>query len=428
MFKALGRQITETFFGRDYFLLWLGQSVSQMGDGAGFIAVMWWVQSTTGSALALGTLAMAKGLVATLLGPVAGVLIDRLDRKKIIVTTDVIRGVIYCILGYLAFTDSLTIGVLIVLSCIAAACAQFMFPAVAAVVPLLVPDKGLEKANALNNMSRQLVGVAGYSIGGILVALFGVPALLFLNGVSFLCSAASEMLILIPRIQGEGETLSLDLFVSDLREAVHYILGFKVLMKIIMVAMVLNFFFAPFFVLLPMFVDVHMGAGSDVYGYLLAASMAGGVVGTLVLSTTRLVQDNLWLVKWGIVLQSVFFLTLPFLPVQLWMSHVVMLFIGGCLNLVVNIYFQTILQRTTRQEYMGKVFSLVGTATGALQPAASGVAGAAASVFSLPAILTAGFSVSLLAGVQFARIPGIDDWISSTSSEEHVAAAATSTD
>lgn len=428
MFRDLGRRISKIFFSRDYFLLWLGQSVSQIGDGAGFIAVMWWVQSTTGSAMALGTLAMAKGLVATLLGPFAGVLIDRLDRKKIIVATDVVRGLVYCTLGYLAWTDSLTIGVLIVLSCIAAACAQFMFPAVAAVVPLLVPDKGLEKANALNTVTRQMVGVAGYSVGGILVALFGVPALLFLNGVSFLCSAASEMLIHIPPIQNEGEPLSVKLFVSDLREAVDYILGFKVLMRVIMVAMVLNFFVAPFFVLLPMFVDVHMGAGSDVYGYLLAASMAGGVVGTVLLSTTRLVQDNLWLVKWGIVLQAVLFLTLPFLPVQLWMSHVVMLFIAGCLNLVVNIYFQTLLQRATRQDHMGKVFSLVGTATGALQPAASGVAGAAASVFSLPAILTVGFSVSLLAGVQFARIPGIDDWISSSSRSEPVAPVVTSVD
>lgn len=414
MFKILGRRIAQNFFNRDYFLLWLGQSVSQMGDGAGFIAVMWWVQSTTGSALALGTLAMAKGLVATLLGPFAGVLIDRLDRKKIIVATDVIRGVVYCTLGYLAWTNSLTLGVLITLSCISAACAQFMFPAVAAVVPLLVPDKGLEKANALNNVTRQLVGVAGYSVGGVLVALFGVPALLFLNGVSFLCSAASEMFIRIPRIQGEGEGLSAAIFVSDLREAVNYILGYRVLMKVILVAMLLNFFFTPFFVLLPMFVDVHMGAGSDVYGYLLAASMAGGVVATVILSTTRLVQNNLWLVKWGIVLQSAFFLSLPFLPTRLWMSHVVMLFVGGGLNLVVNIYFQTLLQRTTRQKYMGKVFSLVGTATGALQPAASGLAGAAASVFSLPVILTVGFSVSMLAGVSFTRIPGIDQWISSS--------------
>ncbi len=399
------------FFNKDFFLLWLGQSVSRLGDGAGFIAVMWWVQSETGSAAALGTLAMVKGLAATLSGPFAGVLVDRMDRKMVIIGADLTRGVIYLVLGYTALMNTLTLPVLFVLSCAAMISGQFFHPAVNAAIPLLVSDDGLERANALNQMTNQIVRIGGYSAGGILVALFGVPVLLIGNGISYLLSALSEGFIVIPKMQKEMERFTVNLFTEDIKGALQYIRKNEVLVKIIGVAMVMNFVFAPLFVLLPIFVSDHMGAGSSVYGYLLSSMMVGGLLGSVVLSATQLVQNNLWIVKWGITVQGLVFLVLPFLPVHLWLSHAVVMIVSGCISTLVNVYFNSVLQRMVDQDYMGKLFSLLGTATGALQPAAQGLSGAAAEVVRLPVIFTV-CSISLTAtGTGFVMIPDIDAFL-----------------
>ncbi len=416
------------FFNRHFFLLWLGQSVSRIGDGAGFIAVMWWVQAETGSAVALGTLAMSKGLVATLLSPLAGVLVDRLDRKKVIVGTDVARGIIYCVLAYMAWTQTLTLPVLIILSCAAVACGQFFYPAVSASVPLLVPDDGLERANALNQVTDQIVKIAGFSAGGIMVALFGVPALLMINGVSFLLSALSETFIIIPKAQKKMQRLSVGLFTDDIADALTYIRENSILVKIIVVAMALNFFAAPLFVLLPMFVSVHMGAGSDIYGYLLSAMMLGGLTGSVILSSSDVVKQNIWAVKWSIVVQGFAFFFLPFLPVGLWWAHACLLAFFGLINTVVNVSFNSVMQRITRPDYMGKVFSLLGTATGALTPVSQGLAGAVAEIITVPAIFVACSIGCSASGAGLALIPDIESFLLGESEEPDSAASAVSSD
>ncbi|MFO8060928.1 MAG: MFS transporter [Bacillota bacterium] len=406
-----GMMISKYFFNKDFFLLWLGRSVSQMGDGAGFIAVMWWVQEETGSALALGTLAMSQGLVAVCLGPLAGVIADRLDRKKIIIATDVVRGLIYCSLGYLALTGSLTLLLLIVLSCLSVACSQFFFSAVSAAVPLIVPADGLEKANALGGITAQMVRIAGYAAGGIFVAFFGIPVLLMLNGLSFLLSALSEAFISIPSVLERTETLRVQMLLSDLKDAISYIMRNAVLVKVILVAMVLNVFCAPLNILLPKFVSDFMGADSAVYGYLLSAMMAGGLIGNLVLSTTELVQRNTWIVKWGVSIESLVLALLPVMPVHMWSLHIGIFLAFGCLNGMINVYLQTLIQRMTRPDYMGKVFGLLGTGTGALQPLGQGLTGAASVLFSMPTIFFACFAGWAATGLWFALIPGLDTFL-----------------
>lgn len=407
----MSKTARDRLFNKDFLLLWLGQAVSQLGNGAGFIAIMWWIQETTGSGLALGTLAMVNGIVMTCLGPFGGVIADRFDRKQIIVWTDIIRGVIYCGFAYLAWTDQLSFTVLLIGSALSSACSSFFGPAISAAIPLLVPDEDLERANSMRQVTMRIVSIVSYAAGGILVALLGVPLLMFVDGISFLMSAASEMFIVIPDVRQSGQRFNWNTMVLDLKDGFLYIKENTVLFKIMQVAMVLNFFGVPFFILMPKFVGEHMGAGSDVYGYLLSASMVGALIATLIISLTSLVKRNLWIVKWGIVFQAVLMLTLPFLPRQYWMIHAAVMFVTGCINAIVNIYFSTVMQRITRPEYMGKVFGLLGTMSSALTPVAQGLTGLIADLVRLPIIYTASSGTSALFGVQFALIPNIDSFL-----------------
>ena len=274
----------EKLFTRDFVLLWLGQSVSQLGNGAGFIGLLWWVQVTTGSAVVLGTLAMMQTLVSVFLGPFAGAAVDRMDRKGIIVVTDVIRGVNYCILAWLVSTSQLTLPLLFGISALNAVCGKFFNPAISASIPLLVPNSRLQQANSLNQISVSMTNIVSYGAGGILVAFLGVPILLAANGISFLLSALSEMFIRIPPVRSDKQKITAKLLSADVLLGFVYVKENVVLFKIMQVAMILNFFSAPIFILLPKFVNERMGLGSEVFGYLLSAQMVGALLVTLLMS------------------------------------------------------------------------------------------------------------------------------------------------
>ena len=100
-------------FDRNFTLLWLGRAVSQMGDGAGYIGLMWWVASQDGSSMILGLLAVCRTVAAIVSSPIAGVIADRANKRNIIVAMDVLRGVFYGVMGYLIFTGQMTIPVLV---------------------------------------------------------------------------------------------------------------------------------------------------------------------------------------------------------------------------------------------------------------------------------------------------------------------------
>lgn len=398
-------------FNRNFLLLWLGQTVSQLGNGAGVIGLLWWVQTTTGSALALGTLAMIQTITSVALGPVAGAMVDRLNRKMIIVITDIIRGVNYCVLAWLAHTGQLTLSTVYVFAALNAVCGQLFNPAISSSIPLIVHDTRLEQANSLNQVSVSLVNIVGYAAGGVLVAIFGVPMLLFIDGVSFLLSAFSEMFITIPSVRKESKKLTARVVSADIRDGFNYIRQNSVLFRVMMVAMVLNVFSAPIFILLPKFVGEQLQAGSQVFGYLLSAQMAGALVATTLMASTKIVKNNLWIVRWGIVGLGVLTVGFAIAPSQVWWIHVFIFGAMGVINAIVNIYFGTVLQRVTRPEHMGKVFGFLTTLSHGLQPLSQGVSGILADLIRLPFIYATSGGVLAVGGIQFGLVPGIVEFL-----------------
>lgn len=403
--------MTEKLFNRNFLLLWLGQSVSQLGNGAGFIGLLWWIQVTTGSAVALGTLAMMQTLVAIAIGPFAGAAVDRLDRKVIILLTDVVRGVNFCILGWLALSAQLSLPLLFALSAINAVCGQFFNPAVSASIPLIVPNSRLQQANSLNQVSVSLTNVISYGAGGVLVAFFGVPALLITNGVSFLLSAFSEAFITIPSVLSDKRKVTARLLTADLKEGFAYLRDNPVLFKVMQVAMILNFFSAPLFILLPKFVNEQLSLGSEVFGYILSAQMAGALLATLLLSAGGRGAPVQWVARFGLVIMGSLTILFAVAPVGMWWIHIGIFGLLGVLNSVVNVYFGTVLQRVTKPEFMGKVFGMLTTISHGLQPLSQGMSGLVAEFIRLPVIYgVCGLAVSG-GGLQFGFLPGIKKFL-----------------
>ncbi len=399
-------------FNKDFVLLWLGMAVSQLGVGAGSIGLMWWVQSATGSALLLGSMAMVRTVVSVVLSPFGGVVADRFSKKAIIVLGDVLRGMFYGILAWLVYTNQLTPAVMLTLVGLNAICSTFFNPAITATVPLLVSKADLAKANSLQQITSNLVTIAGYASGGILVALLGVPLLLTINAAAFLLSALSEMFIHIPQIAAQGVAKATN-FWQDLREGFNYARQNRVLIEIMSVAAVLNLVWAPTFILLPKFVQEHLGASSELYGYLLAAFTVGTLCASLLIAFTKVVERNLWLVVHSITPQAIAFIIVALLPAHWHAARIPLFLLVGFLNGIVNIYFGTVVQRTTAPEQLGRVAGLLNTMSGALQPLSQGLSGFLGDIFTIPAIYVVTNALEVVCGIRFSLIPNLRSYLAS---------------
>lgn len=403
-------RMEKKLFNKDFILLWLGMAVSQLGVGAGNIGLMWWIQSTTGSALLLGSMAMVRTLVSVLLSPFSGVVADRFDKKAIIVLGDVVRGLIYGVLAFLVYTEQLTPLVLLSLIAGSAVCNTFFNPAVTASVPLLVSHSDLPRANSLQQITSNLVTIGGYAAGGILVALLGVPLLLAVNAAAFLLSALSEMFVYIPRITAEVGFKSRQ-FILDLKEGFNYARQNQVLIEMMKVASVLNFVVAPMFILLPKFVQETLGAEAALYGYLLAAFTVGNLLASLVIALTKIVERNLWLVIHSITPQALAMIVVALMPTNWHAIRIPLFLFMGFLNGVVNIYFGALVQRTTAPEQLGRISGLINTMSGALQPLSQGLTGFLGGLVSVPIIYVVSGSLEAICGVRFSSIPNLDTYL-----------------
>lgn len=403
----------EKLFNKNFVLLWLGQSVSQLGTGVGYIATLWWVQSTTGSALALGGLATVSSVVGLTLSPFAGVFVDRWNRKSIIVTTDIIRGLVNCLLAWAMWHNILTLPLLFLGAAIKSACAQFFSPAVMAAVPQLVDKKHLEKANSLQQMTQNISGMVGYALGGLLIALVGIPALLLINGLAYLLSGLSEMFISLQPVMKHSK-LNFKTFFGDLQSGLAYVRRDKVLFGIMQVMVIINFALVPFFVLLPKLVSDHLHAGSEVLGIISSSQTAGMLLGALILSVTPFVKNNYWVIKWGVSISACSLMLSPLAVGALWPVQLLIYGLSGAVTAIINIFFFSTLQRKIDPAYMGKVFSLNSAMSFGLQPLASTMSGYLADVYPLALIYLAFGLLVLLSNIRLVAISGLDDYLGIT--------------
>jgi len=181
--------------------LWYGQVVSELGDWLNSIAIYMLVLELSGTGTAMATVMMAKLLPIFFVSPLAGVLVDRMDRKVIMITSDVLRFVV--VLGFLLVDNAGDLWLLYSLAVVEIALAGFFEPARSAIIPSLTPREDLVTANALSGSTWSVMLAVGAALGGVLVSVFGIKTAFVIDAFTFLLSAW-----FIARIQSPKEALA----------------------------------------------------------------------------------------------------------------------------------------------------------------------------------------------------------------------------
>ena len=395
---------------RDFRLLWLGQTVSAFGNAIFGIALPFQVLALKGSAVQLGTafaLSTGTSLVALLFG---GVIVDRVSRRRVILTSDLLSGVVVAAIATLGLSGHLTIEIIYVAAVFFGAASAFYLPAMGAIVPELVPADVLVAGNSLRGLSRQVNRVIGPLAGGVLVSGVGPPAAFAVDAVTFFVSFA---IFLASSATVVSAVKRASLF-SDLKEGIRYTASIPWLWITIFAFSVINFFdLAPLTVGLPLLVHDVIGGGARTFGLIGAAAGVGELIATLTVSQLTVRRVGIYLYTVASV-EGLAFLAMGLYPVL----PLVMVANGMFAASVVafTVVWDSLLQREVPRPLLGRVVSLdwfgailLGPAApifGALLAQRSGprsvflVCGAFAFVLSL-----AGLAIPAVRHLRLAEVP-----------------------
>ena len=183
---------------RDFGLLWVGETISQIGDSLNRVALLWFAYQTSHSTLRMSFVGVVQTLPPLLLGPVIGVYLDRLRKKPALIAVSLIRGVLVSSIPLLHAAHLLSLNLLYVLVLVLSLVGTVAGPALATAVPLLVAPADLTGANALIGGTATIGVLLGPSVAGVGISLLGISRVLYVDAASFVAFAACVALIRLP--------------------------------------------------------------------------------------------------------------------------------------------------------------------------------------------------------------------------------------
>jgi MFS transporter, DHA3 family, macrolide efflux protein len=368
--------------------LWVGQLVSQSGDFIFDVAAIWYVLQLTGDPFKVGVAVATILLPAIFIGPIAGVYLDRFNRRDVMLASNVVQAAVVGMIGVLYSLGSLNFLVLLVMLFILNSGAQFVRPAVTAMIPGITEKKDLSTASSLFSLSTSVNQVAGYGIGGIVVLALGVAVPFYYDSLTFLFAAAMLALITrslgaIPKAVTESTSPNSNpvSFREKFMQGLRFIRGSRFLIQLVIVGLVVNFFGAGVFALLAPYAKNVIGGNAGTYGAILTTYSIGAVLGSLLVGKLQLrnyVGKMLFagVIVQGLVIVGIGFTTVLFLAL-------VLSFAIGVLQTMVNVPMTVLVQAKVPGDMLGRVFTSLVALLTIVAPVSSTLAGGLATSISI---------------------------------------------
>ncbi len=272
---------------RNYRLFFGGQTISLVGTWITRIATSWMVYRLTGSDLLLGVVGFAGQIPTLFLAPIAGVFVDRWDRRKVLLVTQAFSLLQSLALAVLTFAGIITVGEIVVLQACQGVINAFDTPARQAFVVTMVEDRAdLPNAIALNSSMVNASRVAGPSIGGIIIAAVGEGWCFLVDAISYVAVIASLLAMRIPR---EERTTAGSNLLEEMRTGFHYVRDFIPIRNALVLLALVSTLGMPYAVLMPAVASKVLHGGAHTLGFLMGASGLGALAGAVYLASRRTV-------------------------------------------------------------------------------------------------------------------------------------------
>ncbi len=374
----LNQSITK--WKKRFFMIWSGQAVSQLGSRLVGFAFVWHLTSTYHSATILSIATLVSILPDVIISPIAGALIDRWNRKRVMIVTDILTAILTLVLALLFAFTNVQIWQIYLVMFLRSTFGAFQWPAMLTSTSLMVPKEQLARISGLNQTLAGAMGILAPPLGAFLVALLPMWGVLSIDIVTALVAVIPLLFFHIPQPEikleekdANGKSQS-NLW-QDLAEGFKYVVTLPGLLAVILSAMLINFLVSPAFSLLPLMVTDYFKKGAIELGLIESVISVGFLVGGLLLSIwggfkNRLVTSFIFLIVmglsialFGLVPNSKFYLALGVLAMV------------GISNPLVNGPLHAALQARVDPDKQGRVFTLLSSGATLAMPIGLAIAG-----------------------------------------------------
>ncbi len=407
--EALAEESTNTANRRDFSHAWralrhqnfrlffAGQSISLIGTWMTRIATAWLVYRLTKSSLLLGTVSFVGQIPTFLLAPFAGVWVDRLNRRQVLIWTQTLAMVQSLALALLTLTHRITIHDILALSAFQGVINAFDMPGRQAFMVQMVEDRAdLSNAIAINSSMVNLARLIGPSLAGIVIAATNEGWCFFIDGVSYIAVIIS---LLLMRVHVAQVKRAADSMLEQMREGWQYVSTFVPVRSILMLFALVSLMGMPYVVLMPVFAAQVLHGGAHTLGFLMGAAGIGALISALSLVIRKSVRGLLKMIPIAAVMFGAGLICFG-LSRALWLSILLMVIVGfGMMQGMTA--SNTIIQTLVPEDKRGRVMSYYTAAFVGMAPFGSLLAGTLAHWIGAPHTVMLTGTCCILGGAWF---------------------------
>lgn len=347
--------LTGLWQNRKFTRLWSARLVSRFGSGLSAIVLIWIAYSQTGSALAVTYVGLAEFVPTIAVGVFTGALVDRFDRRRVIVLSNLGRSAAMAALAVVLYLAGFHLAFVLLAVIVFTVLSTFFGPASQALLPEIVPPDSLADANGLFESSESIVGIFASSLAGVMIVIVGAVPSLGIDAASYLVAAMFVALIgttvASTPVPPEGTRL-----LGEVRDGFVYLRRNVPLFELTLAALVLNFLFAAVLTYLVVYSTGPLRGGAVVFAVLEASLAAGIAVGAILVGRLRLTRftGRVWVyAAFGQAIGVIGLVVLPELPVAL-----SALFAFGVINGILNITWLSTVQVIVPERMRGRYFAI----------------------------------------------------------------------
>jgi DHA3 family macrolide efflux protein-like MFS transporter len=389
---------------RRFFTIWTGQALSLLGSALVQFALIWWLTATTGSATVLAMATLVALLPQVLLSPLAGALVDRWNRRAVMIAADSLIALCTLCLAVLFASGEVQVWHVLGLLMLRSLGAAFHMPAMKASTTLMVPQKHYARVAGINQALQGATNIAGPALGALLLRALPMFGILLVDVITALLAVLPLLFFNVPQPQRRGQAHGAATeghFWSDFREGLRYVWSWQGLRLLLGLTMLLNFLLTPAASLIPLLVAQHFRAEAEGLAAMNMALGIGTVSGGALLGIWGGFRRKMLTSLLGISGIGAGILSVGFAPNDaLWLAVSAMLTVGVMLS-IANAPIHALMQASVVPELQGRVFGLMNSLSSGITPLSLLVAGPIADALGVQSWFVAA-GVACLAAAAYA--------------------------
>jgi DHA3 family macrolide efflux protein-like MFS transporter len=390
-----------------FFTIWAGQALSLFGSSVASFALVWWLTETTGSATVLAMASMVTLLPGVFLGPFAGALVDRWDRRRVMIVADGFVALVSLWLAWLFWSGNMLPWHVYVISLARALGGAFHWPAMQASTSLMVPKEHLPRVAGFNQTLQGGMNIVAPPVGAFLLAVLPLHGIMAIDVVTAALAIACLLAVAIPQPERSEAApgAAVPTVWADVRAGLRYVRDWPGLTLMLVVSTAVNLLIWPAFALQPLLVAEHFRGGASQLGWLNSAWGVGVVLGGLILGVWGGFRRRIHTAMAGLTGMGAGLVLIGLAPPEAFGLALGAMFLAGAMNPICNGPIFALLQSTVAPDMQGRVFTLMISASQAAAPVGLAIAGPLADVVGPGAWFVLGGAFCAAMGVAGFFIP-----------------------